>query len=410
MLSTRSTNPMPMYSTPSLTPSISTNNTNQNIQSDLFRKPTSNSIARISFPTNSKNLSSTFDPTNQNSNQNSNQSSNQNTIFNTPSKNNIAERLASLLPAPPLSFAQIRNEALQPQPSRRARRRSKYTAEQDELIVSLKKGGRSWVDIAELTGVGNFLAARNRYQVLIGQQGGGAAAWGTDDANALQALLDEGETEKWKFISREIQKATGKLFTDKQCQKIVRELFWKDSKTFGITEESVEQYYNEIKSRNGNSSNQNTHSATRHQSVQSQSQPQLQPQLQLQPQSHTHVQVQAQRLRQNVPPQMQISNSNNLNQNGYLSYFNDQSSNPNSNSNNPSNFSSFSTTTAGTTTSSTNNTDSFYSMPPPPHPQNLYSSTTSHYPYSNPAVSTASNSGGALLSTGFAFSNIDEQN
>ncbi len=138
------------------------------------------------------------------------------------------------LPIPPLCTAQPHPNALVVQPPQRIKKKSKYTKEQDDLILSLKKQGRSWVEIAEQVKCGNFLAARNRYQVLIGQQGGGAVAWSYEDTIRLQSLLDKGEKEKWKFIATELTKVTSKRFTDVQCRDMIKELFSKNPSSFGV--------------------------------------------------------------------------------------------------------------------------------------------------------------------------------
>jgi hypothetical protein len=140
--------------------------------------------------------------------------------------------------------------------SRRTRRKSKFTAEQDRQIIELKKKGRSWVDIAKITGIGSFLAARNRYQVLMGQQGAASAVWGYQDKKALQNLMDEGEMEKWRFIAREMYKLTGKFFTEVQCRELIRELFLADPGDFGVDGEILKDLEGSDDSRSDISSQQ----------------------------------------------------------------------------------------------------------------------------------------------------------
>ncbi|KAK9475408.1 uncharacterized protein V1510DRAFT_409108 [Dipodascopsis tothii] len=109
-------------------------------------------------------------------------------------------------------------------PESRPRKKSKYSSEQDELILSLKRAGHSWPEIAQAANCENFLAARNRYQVLIGQQGSGNVVWDAEDEAALRALLDEGEKVKWKFISSELSKLRNKRMTPASCQRKMVEL------------------------------------------------------------------------------------------------------------------------------------------------------------------------------------------
>lgn len=159
--------------------------------------------------------------------------------------------LKEVLPEPPLRNQPLQTE-LAESTLKRSKRKSKFTREQDEMIVSLKSKGKSWVDIAQITGVGSFLAARNRYQVLIGQQGVGSSVWGSADSQNLQSLVDEGELEKWRFIAREMYKLTGKSFTDVQCRELIREMFLEDPTDFGVDEEVLREYSGSSESSSGN--------------------------------------------------------------------------------------------------------------------------------------------------------------
>lgn len=153
----------------------------------------------------------------------------------------LIRTLKEVLPEPPL-----RNQPLQAEFAettiKRSKRKSKFTKEQDDMIVDLKNKGKSWADIAQIAGVGSFLAARNRYQVLIGQQGVGSSVWGVSDSQNLQSLVDEGEIEKWRFIAREMYKLTGKSFTDVQCRELIRKLFLQDPTEFGVDEGVLKEY------------------------------------------------------------------------------------------------------------------------------------------------------------------------
>lgn len=186
-------------------------------------------------------------------------------LYQSSKRSPLIEKLADVLPHPPLSLATISFESFTQNPPKRLRRRSKYTKEQDEMIVKLKKLGRSWVAIADITGVGSFLAARNRYQVLIGQQGGGTSECDIEDIMALQSLIDDGEIEKWRFLSREFHKSTGKKFTDRELQDIVRLLFWSNPESFGISEDYLKLFM-KLKETNttktNESHNHNNHSPT----------------------------------------------------------------------------------------------------------------------------------------------------
>ena len=108
------------------------------------------------------------------------------------------------------------------------------------MIVNLKKKGKSWVEIAEITGVGSYLAARNRFQVIVGQQGNNnSSAWDNTDKLFLNQLLDAGEIEKWRFICCELNKLTNKNFTDYECREMIRQLFWLNPASFGVNEETI---------------------------------------------------------------------------------------------------------------------------------------------------------------------------
>ncbi|GME96899.1 unnamed protein product [[Candida] boidinii] len=110
----------------------------------------------------------------------------------------------------------------------------------------------TWVDIADLAGVGTYLAARNRYQVLIGQQGGGTSVCGPDDAIALQSVVDSGEIEKFKFIAKEFEKRTGKSYNHEQVREFIRFLFWRDPEIFNVNSGYLDELIKLQKQRSKN--------------------------------------------------------------------------------------------------------------------------------------------------------------
>ncbi|ODV70431.1 hypothetical protein HYPBUDRAFT_89718, partial [Hyphopichia burtonii NRRL Y-1933] len=152
----------------------------------------------------------------------------------------IIEKLQELLPVPPLAKAPIRPDINLTTNQKRAKRKSKFTQRQDELIVSLKRKGKSWVEIAEITEVGSYLAARNRYQVIVGQQGNNnSSSWNQEDKVLLKKILDSAEIEKWQFIANEFNKATGKNYTDVDCRDFIKLLFWMNPLNFQINEDTL---------------------------------------------------------------------------------------------------------------------------------------------------------------------------
>lgn len=161
---------------------------------------------------------------------------------------NFIERLSALLPSPPLAKAKVRPELNYSINQKRVKRRSKFTKEQDELVVALKKSGKSWVEIAEISKVGSYLAARNRYQVIVGQQGNNnSSSWGAEDKAVLRKKLDEAELEKWEYLSQELNKATGKNFTAKECRVAIQVLFKRDPLQFGVNEVTIQECEKERK-------------------------------------------------------------------------------------------------------------------------------------------------------------------
>lgn len=161
---------------------------------------------------------------------------------------NFTERLQELLPLPPLSKAPTRPDVNYNSNQKRAKRKSKFTKKQDELIVSLKRKGKSWVEIAEITQVGSYLAARNRYQVIVGQQGNNnSSSWSSEDKVLLRNLLDQAELEKWNFIANEFNKATGKNYSDKECRDFIRQLFWMNPALFQVNEDTITECSKEKK-------------------------------------------------------------------------------------------------------------------------------------------------------------------
>ncbi|VEU23909.1 DEKNAAC105151 [Brettanomyces naardenensis] len=149
---------------------------------------------------------------------------------------NLAYQLSQHTPIPPFANLEPTKESLKIQKPKRSRRRSKFTQEQDDMIISMKKAGKSWVEIAESTGVGSYLAARNRYQVLVGQQGGRSMECGPEDVQELRGILDEGELVKWSFLAKELSKVTRKEYTPEQVRELLRYLFWKNPETFDVNE------------------------------------------------------------------------------------------------------------------------------------------------------------------------------
>jgi hypothetical protein len=161
---------------------------------------------------------------------------------------NFPERLQQVLPTPPLSRAPTRPDITLNLAQKRVKRKSKFSKSQDDLIVSLKKKGKSWVEIAEISGVGSYLAARNRFQVIVGQQGNNnSSSWNLEDKVNLQNLLDVGEIEKWKFISIELNKATNKDFTDLECRELIKLMFWNNPGSFGVNEDTIKECLKEKK-------------------------------------------------------------------------------------------------------------------------------------------------------------------
>lgn len=148
---------------------------------------------------------------------------------------NVGPTLPLNLPEPPLASAIPSNpNALQADSAPRPKKKSKYSSEQDSIILQMKKEGKSWSEIAEAANCGNSLAARNRYQVLIGQQGGGAVVWDSDDALSLKTLLEDGEKAKWDYIASELSRLRSKKVSPKDCQNKIKTLFESDPGGFGI--------------------------------------------------------------------------------------------------------------------------------------------------------------------------------
>ncbi|KAA8909584.1 hypothetical protein TRICI_004419 [Trichomonascus ciferrii] len=159
--------------------------------------------------------------------------------------NNVGPTLPLNLPEPPLASAAPANpNALQADAAPRPKKKSKYSGEQDAIILQMKKDGKSWSEIAEAANCGNSLAARNRYQVLIGQQGGGAVVWDSEDALSLKTLLEDGEKAKWDYIASELSRLRSKKITPKDCQNKIKALFDADPSGFGIVVGASASPYN----------------------------------------------------------------------------------------------------------------------------------------------------------------------
>lgn len=135
---------------------------------------------------------------------------------------------------PPFKIYKPSGASLKDQRPKRSKRKSKFTKEQDQMIIDMKNNDKSWVEIAEASKVDSYLAARNRYQVLIGQQGGGSGECSPEDVMMLRDIVDDGETEKMKYLSREFRKCTGKICNYKQIRELLRYLFWKNPGMFDV--------------------------------------------------------------------------------------------------------------------------------------------------------------------------------
>lgn len=132
-------------------------------------------------------------------------------------------------------------KSLDPDALPRARKQSKYTQKQDQTILELKAKGHNWADIARAADCQNQLAARNRYQVLIGQQGGAAFFWTADDCAVLQSLLDEAERAKWLYIAEELTKKLNRKITIAMVHFRMAHIFCEDPLRFGIVHRQSRQ-------------------------------------------------------------------------------------------------------------------------------------------------------------------------
>lgn len=126
---------------------------------------------------------------------------------------------------------------------KRIKRKSKYTKEDDNLIINLKRAGYNWSKIATMMNVKSSIAVRNRYQVLMGQQGSSILLnnWTESEVSGLKELLDVSELLKWETITTELRKVTNKDFSVHQVFMVCRTLLAEDPSTFGISESLVHE-------------------------------------------------------------------------------------------------------------------------------------------------------------------------
>lgn len=160
----------------------------------------------------------------------------------------LLEQLQAELPMPPLCKAPTRPDVMVMGSQRRPKRKSKFTKLQDSMIIRLKKEGRLWVEIADIAGVGSYLAARNRYQVIVGQQGNNnSLSWTGEDRRHLQLLLDVAELDKWRYVALELFKATGKTYTLREVREFTRHMLWQNPGALGVSEKLVVELQREKK-------------------------------------------------------------------------------------------------------------------------------------------------------------------
>nr|WEJ92678.1 actin depolymerizing factor, cofilin [Yamadazyma tenuis] len=158
------------------------------------------------------------------------------------------EKISAFLPAPPLVKVPNRPNFNQQMQQKRSKRKSKFTVQQDEMIINLKRNGKNWVEIAEITKVGSYLAARNRYQVIIGQQGNNnSSSWSSELNLALKKLIDKYEVEKWKFITKELNKIFNRDFDYKEVQSLVQSMFEANPYSFKVNDELIHELVKEKK-------------------------------------------------------------------------------------------------------------------------------------------------------------------
>ena len=69
---------------------------------------------------------------------------------------NLAYDLSQKIFIPPYANIQPSPESLKVEHTKRNRRKSKFTEEQDKMIVDMKKAGKSWVEIAEASGAVSY--------------------------------------------------------------------------------------------------------------------------------------------------------------------------------------------------------------------------------------------------------------
>ncbi|KAG5356781.1 hypothetical protein CKK34_6160 [Yarrowia sp. E02] len=109
---------------------------------------------------------------------------------------------------------------------KKARRayRSKFTQEQDRLILSMKQENKTWQEIKEMVKGETPHNIQRRYEVLMAQRNGNLI-WEQDDLDALVDLLEAAERHKWKHISSELSRKLDKKVTPLACQKKFKEMF-----------------------------------------------------------------------------------------------------------------------------------------------------------------------------------------
>ncbi|ODQ65206.1 hypothetical protein NADFUDRAFT_51801 [Nadsonia fulvescens var. elongata DSM 6958] len=196
------------------------------------------------------------------------------------------------LPTPPLSLPGTTKAPLAlsilppysavPKPSpptqQRRKSKSKYTDEQDELILSLKLKNKSWREIAQVAEIAaGPLAARNRYQVLIGQQGNGMVIWDPADEAQFRQYLDEAEKVKWNYVAQELSRVRKKRINARHCQAKISYLFRHQPQLFGIVVNDDEMHKNHHHHHHHHHQNHHHHHHQNYQHRQNMLQPNVTP-------------------------------------------------------------------------------------------------------------------------------------
>ncbi|PGG98523.1 hypothetical protein AJ79_08837 [Helicocarpus griseus UAMH5409] len=124
------------------------------------------------------------------------------TASSSPRSALLAEPTVTPVPVSPITVPSIPAKRLQPAPSLEipAKKQSKWSAEEDALIIELRGSGMKWEDISKRLPGRSAISCRLHYQNYLERR----SEWDEDRKNKLARLYERFKNEMWSKIAEEM--------------------------------------------------------------------------------------------------------------------------------------------------------------------------------------------------------------